>query len=122
MKLIFREREDQDLSKRRVKNHTQRLQDEREETVLKNRLNSDIPPYIRGLEASMYEKYIYTVKKRKMFIAAKDFRAKDKNYFGLRQGDIVCSVLEKNGWVLVYFEDKPSKFGFAPKSFLNLIK
>ena len=56
-------------------------------------------------------------------MANKDFRIyNNKCYFPLRQGDIVCSVYEEGGWLLVYEEDKPKKFGFAPGNYLQVIK
>lgn len=81
----------------------------------------DLPPIIKDLDSSKYENLIYKSKKRKMYIAVKDFRPKDRNYFPMRQGDIVCSVYEKKGWNLVYYEDNPKKFGFAPGNYLNII-
>lgn len=54
-------------------------------------------------------------------MAVKDFRINNRVYFSLRQGDIVCAVHEENGWRLVYEEDKPRKFGFAPGNYLQLI-
>ena len=58
-----------------------------------------------------------------MYMANKDFRIyNNKCYFPLRQGDIVCSVYEEGGWLLVYEEDKPKKFGFAPGNYLQVIK
>lgn len=81
----------------------------------------DLPPIIKNLDSSKYENLIYKSKKRKMYIAVKDFRPKDRNYFPMRQGDIVCSVYERKGWYLVYYEDNPKKFGFAPGNYLNII-
>ena len=82
----------------------------------------DLPPPLKKPDISKYENLIYKTKKRKMHIALKDFRPKNnRNYFAIRQGDIVCSVYEQKGWYLVYHEDNPKKFGFAPKNYLNMI-
>ena len=81
----------------------------------------DLPPMIHNLDATKYENLIYKSKKRKMYIAVKDFRPKNRNYFPMRQGDIVCSVYEKKGWFLVYYEDNPKKYGFAPENYLSII-
>lgn len=56
-----------------------------------------------------------------MYISVDDYRARDKNYISLRQGDIVCSVYEIQGWSLVYFEDNPKKYGFFPSMYLSLV-
>jgi len=84
-------------------------------------VSDDVPPLIEGLDVSLYEKHIYKTKKRMMYIAIKDFRAVNKNYFTVRQGDLICSVFKKKGWHLVYNENNPKKFGFAPGTHLNLI-
>jgi hypothetical protein len=44
----------------------------------------DLPPPIKGLDKTKYENLIYKSKKRKMYIAMKDFRPKDRNYFPMR--------------------------------------
>ena len=56
-----------------------------------------------------------------MFMSIVDFRGKDKNYLCVRQGDIVCQVIDVGGWFMVYFEDNPKKFGFVPGTGLTLI-
>lgn len=80
-----------------------------------------MPAPIQGLDCSKYENLIYKSKKRTMYIAMKDFRPKDRNYFPMRQGDILCSVYELKGWRLVYVEENPKKFGFVPDNYLNVI-
>ena len=80
-----------------------------------------MPPIIKNLDASKYENLIYKSKKKRMYIAIKNFRIANKNYFPLTQGDIVCSVYETKGWKLVYNEGNPQKFGFCPAKFLNII-
>lgn len=82
---------------------------------------NDLPPPVQGLDSSKYENLIYKTKKRTMYIAMKDFRPKDRNYFPMRQGDILCSVQEIKGWSLVYVEENPKKFGFVPSNYLNVI-
>ena len=58
-----------------------------------------------------------------MYITIKDFRMiNNKIYFPIRQGDILCSVYEKDGWNLVYDECNPKKFGFVPSNYIQLIK
>ena len=37
----------------------------------------------------------------------------------VRQGEVVCSVYENKGWVFVYKDDEPKKFGFVPLNYLN---
>lgn len=81
----------------------------------------DLPPMLKNADSSRYENLIYNAKKKKLYIAIKDFRHSDKNYFTLKQGDLVCSVLTLKGWYLVYQEDNPKKFGFCPGNYLNLI-
>lgn len=83
---------------------------------------SRLPPMIPGLDASKYENMIYKSKKRKTYIVVEDYRNNNKNYISLRQGDIVCSVLDyNNDWMFVYFEDQPARYGFFPSVLLNLI-
>lgn len=84
--------------------------------------SSDLPPVVKGMDASKYENQIYISKKRHMYIALKDFRLPDKNYFPLRQGDVVCSVAALGGWYFVYKEENPKKFGFVPGNYLNIIR
>lgn len=81
----------------------------------------DLPPLVKGLDASRYENLIYQTKKRRMYIAVKDFRSKDKNFFPVRQGDVICCVTTVKGWYFVYKEDNPKKFGFCPGNYLNII-
>lgn len=84
--------------------------------------SSDLPPVTKGMDASKFENQIYISKKRHMYIALKDFRLPDKNYFPLRQGDVVCSVAASGGWYFVYKEENPKKFGFVPGNYLNIIR
>lgn len=84
--------------------------------------SGDLPPVVKGMDASKYENQIYISKKRHMYIALKDFRLPDKNYFPLRQGDVVCSVAALGGWYFVYKEENPKKFGFVPGNYLNIIR
>lgn len=82
----------------------------------------DLPAYnLKELDSSRYENKIYSAKKRKMYIAVKDFKLQDRNFFALKQGDVVCSVAKVKEWLFVYKENKPQKFGFCPQSCLNLI-
>lgn len=83
---------------------------------------SDLPPIPKSLDSSKYENQIYLGKKRHMYIALKDFRLPDKNFFPLRQGDVVCSVATVQGWYFVYREENPKKFGFVPGNYLNIIR
>jgi len=83
--------------------------------------DSDLPPALRDIDAARYENLIYTTKRKRMYIAVKDFRAPDKNYFALRQGDVVCCVTTVKGWYFVYREENPKKFGFCPGNYLNII-
>jgi hypothetical protein len=82
---------------------------------------SDLPPIIKNIDSSRYENLIYTTHKRRMYIALKDFRALDKNYYSLRQGDVLCCVATVKGWYFVYREENPKKFGFCPGNYLNII-
>ena len=82
----------------------------------------DMPPLLKEIDASRYENQIYTTKKRRMYIAIKDFRLNDKNYYNLRQGDVVCCVTSTKGWYLVYSEENPKKYGFCPGNYLNIIQ
>lgn len=88
---------------------------------IKQAEEAKLPPWLKGVDVSRYENQIYTTKKRKMYIAIKDFRVSDKNYFPLRQGDVVCCVSTEKGWYFVYKEENPKKFGFCPGNYLNLI-
>jgi hypothetical protein len=81
----------------------------------------DMPPMLTNPDISRYENLIYSSKKKKIYIGIKDFRVNDKNYYPLRQGDLVCCVITLKGWYLVYQENNPQKYGFCPGNYLNLI-
>lgn len=87
----------------------------------KKQQETDTPAFPKDLDRSKYENMIYDGKKRKMYIVAKEARFTDKNCISLRQGDVVCSVKDFDGWNLVYFEDNPKKYGFYPTSYLSFI-
>lgn len=92
-----------------------------EREILQDAKDDDLPPLIPNLDSSKYENLIYSTKKKKTYLAVRDFRGSDKNYFSLRAGDVVCSVVSLKGWCLVYEENNPKKFGFTPGNYLNLI-
>ena len=79
------------------------------------------PAFIKGLDSSKYENLIYKCKKRNMVMAKQDWRSREKSSISLRQGDIVCSVHQLDGWSLVYFEDNPKRYGFFPTDYLHNI-
>jgi hypothetical protein len=79
------------------------------------------PAFLKGLDSSKYENLIYKCKKRNMVMAKQDWRSREKSSINLRQGDIVCSVHQLDGWSLVYFEDNPKRYGFFPTDYLHNI-
>ena len=83
--------------------------------------SEDLPPLLKDMDASKYENQIYSSKKRKTYIAIRDFRHKDKNFYSVRQGEVVCCVCVISGWHFVYREDNPKKFGFCPGTHLSII-
>lgn len=56
-----------------------------------------------------------------MCIAERDFVDKDKNYLNIKHGDLLCKVMKKDGWSLVFYDNDPKKLGFVPESYLSVI-
>lgn len=56
-----------------------------------------------------------------MCIAERDFCDKDKNFLNIKHGDLLCKVMKKDGWSLVFFDSEPNKLGFVPDCYLNSI-
>ena len=80
-----------------------------------------IPNLLQSVDSTKHENLIYKCKKRRMYISQQDFRGPDRNYLTVRQGDIVCAVMQQEAWAFVYLEHNPKKFGFVPALFLALI-
>lgn len=57
-----------------------------------------------------------------MNIALINYRAASKNYLSVREGDVICTVLDKKGWALGYVEGNAQKYGFIPKNHLRQIR
>jgi len=86
---------------------------------LKNELSR---AHALGLDKSKFSHHLFQSKTKAFYIAQQTYHTNDPNQLRLKAGDVVCGVLKKGEWILVYHEKNHNKYGFVPLSSVYLVK